>query len=374
MAAVTHSPVIINFITGQPKGNRSGGFSALSAAVFDALRSVGETHYVGPIAPPIIAHQKFRSKLLRILGGKGAFFFFSRARLTRIAQAVNLTAADLDVFHGFTPWIATRPSHPYLALSDCTFRDYMNVFHLREKFADEDLIRIEQSEATWLKQARLVLFTSEWAARRAISDYGLNEACVKWVGIFGAIEEPLYDAYAGGNSFAFISTDFEAKGGAIALAAFREIRRWRPDISLFVVGDAPVGLKEPGVEVMGFLRKEIAGEHERLCSIFTSARALIHPTRSDISPHLIVEAGYFGCPVISSRRFAIPELIDDNVSGVLLDDPADVGALASAMMRLLEDGSAYQAMRRATWHKARAQHSRAAFEKRVADCVGEALL
>jgi glycosyltransferase involved in cell wall biosynthesis len=40
-------------------------------------------------------------------------------------------------------------------------------------------------------------------------------------------------------------------------------------------------------------------------------RALVNATRNDICPLLLVEAGYVGCPVISTRKFAIPEIIDN---------------------------------------------------------------
>jgi glycosyltransferase involved in cell wall biosynthesis len=90
----------------------------------------------------------------------------------------------------------------------------------------------------------------------------------------------------------------------------------------------------------------------------------VHPTKSDVAPLLIVEAGYFGCPVISFRRFAIPELVDHERTGLLLDDPSQP-ALVSAMCRMLEDGNGYKQMRAAAWAKAHEQHSKLRFEERL---------
>src|SRR5205085_6458113 len=116
-------------------------------------------------------------KFLRISGSQGDFFFFSQRRLESIAHDVysqSRSEARLDFFHGFTPWILAQTPRPYVAWSDCTFRDYINCFHRRERFRREDLERIEQAEAVWLKKARLVLFTSDWAAKRATRDYLLD--------------------------------------------------------------------------------------------------------------------------------------------------------------------------------------------------------
>jgi len=174
---------------------------------------------------------------------------------------------------------------------------------------------------------------------------------------------PERDVYEGGKEFAFISTNFDAKGGPIVLAAFREVRKRHPDARLTVVGAAPrKGEIEEGVSFTGFLRKEVRAEYDEFRRILGRARAVIHPTKSDITPLLVVEAGYFGCPTISSRRFAIPELIDDGISGVLLNDPSQLESVADAMVRMLTSDDQYRRMRTAAWTKTRSLHTRQRFE------------
>ena len=123
----------------------------------------------------------------------------------------------------------------------------------------------------------------------------------------------------------------------------------------------------------GFLRKEKPDEYSRFQKILGRARALVHVTSSDISPLLIVEAGYFGCPVISSRRFAIPELVDDGRTGLLLDEPSQVEVVADAMCWMLEHDVEYHQMRKAGRTKSREQHSRSRFEERLLVHVREAV-
>jgi glycosyltransferase involved in cell wall biosynthesis len=371
---------MINFVSNLPRELRTGGFSAMSAAACDALQRRHEVAYVGPIDPPVVAWEKAVSKALRLAGIGGDFFAFSERRLRAIASEVEAQArpdAGLDFFHGFTPWIATRPRRPYVAWSDCSFADYVEIYHDRRAFRTDDLARIERAEAAWLRGAVRVLFTSAWAADRASRAYGLDAARVGQVGIFGELEEPAADVYAGAPAFAFISTNFAAKGGPVVLEAFRRVRQAHPEAQLTIVGAAPAEIGgdlagEPGVTYAGFLRKEVPGELARFRAVLGGARALVHPTRSDIAPLLLVEAAMFGCPAIASRAFAIPELVADGESGLLLDAPADPAGVAAAMSRMLDEG-AYADMRAAAWRRAREFNSKRRFEDRLLGFVDAAL-
>ena len=58
--------------------------------------------------------------------------------------------------------------------------------------------------------------------------------------------------------------------------------------------------------------------------------------RRDVTPNVVIEAMAMGLPIVSSRSGAIPELIVDRVSGLLVP-PRDETALAHALARLLDD-------------------------------------
>jgi glycosyltransferase involved in cell wall biosynthesis len=367
---------VINFVSHLPRDLRSGGFSALGAGALAAVEALDRVNYVGAIPLRSDVDQKVVSKLLRISGLRGTFHQYSTRRLRTIALTVERRChpeATIDVFHGFTPWSLTRPPRAYVAWSDCTFRDYLQIYHCRSEFQARDIARIEAGEADWLARARRVAFTSRWAADNAIRDYRLAPDRVDVVGIFGEVEPPPYDIYEGGRAFAFVSTDFTAKGGAVVLEAFSRVRAAHPEASLVIVGKCPEGLgMQPGVTVAGFLRKEDPDESRRFHDILGRARAVVHPTRSDIAPHILVEAAMVGCPVIASRRFAIPEIVDDGRTGLLLDDPADAGEVARAMTWMLEHPD-YPAMRKAAWIRGRERHTRARFEDRLRATVSAAL-
>ncbi|MEJ8572822.1 glycosyltransferase family 4 protein [Microbaculum marinum] len=364
---------MINFVSHLPRDLVSGGFSAMNVAALTALEKAEEVHYAGPVELRSNPVEKAVSKVLRTIGRPGAFAQYSRSRMAAVALEVakmSVPEARLDFFHGFTPWVLSRPSRPYVAWSDCTFPDYIEVFHDRRQFSEGDLDRIERAEGAWLRSAAKVLFTSEWAADRAASRYGLDRSRLGSVGIFGEIDAPREDVFHGGAAFLFISTNFNAKGGQTVLAAFRALKQECPEATLTVVGDCPAGLaREPGIVFEGFLRKENPAQNARLRQTLANARAIVHPTLSDIAPLSIVEAAYFGCPAIASRRYAIPELVEHGRSGILLDDPTDASELVTAMRWMLQDGEAYALQRRGAWSRSREHFSKRRFEERLTGFV-----
>jgi glycosyltransferase involved in cell wall biosynthesis len=88
---------------------------------------------------------------------------------------------------------------------------------------------------------------------------------------------------------------------------------------------------------------------------------------------VIIEAGFYGCPAIASRAFAIPELLEHGRTGLLLDKPSSVDAVAEAMLWLIEHSEEYRAMRQAAWTKAHQNFSKERFQKKLLSRVTEAL-
>ncbi len=66
----------------------------------------------------------------------------------------------------------------------------------------------------------------------------------------------------------------------------------------------------------------------------------------------ILEAMYFGCPSVSTAVGGIPEVVEDNVSG-LLAPPGDADALARALESLLQDPARRAALGQAARQRAR---------------------
>jgi glycosyltransferase involved in cell wall biosynthesis len=79
----------------------------------------------------------------------------------------------------------------------------------------------------------------------------------------------------------------------------------------------------------------------------SDATMLVHPSPGlgDGLPNVLREAMALGTPVIASRVAGIPEALDDGRCGLLVP-PGDVGALADAVTRLLDDAELRQSLAR----------------------------
>jgi glycosyltransferase involved in cell wall biosynthesis len=367
---------VVNYVTNLPLEEISGGISGMNRAAHDALAGFAELPYIGPVNPPVTLTAKVISKATRLLGGKGRFYFYSEERLRRIATEVSARShrnAALDFYHGFTPWILCSPPRPYAAWNDCTFADYIDIYHDPRDFAEADLERIRNCEVNWLAGAELVIFSSEWARDRAAARYGLANDRLRSVGIFGAMEPPQLDTWSGGQDFYFISTDYRRKNGTLCRRAIELVWETFPEARLRIIGAPPPAedLVPGRVIYEGFFRKSIPAELEQFREHLRGAFALLHPTDADTTAMILIEAAFFGCPAISVNDFAIPEVIGPAGEGMLLDRPIEASALAGKMAALLQDKEGYHARRARVRASALARHRPEQFRERLRDAVAD---
>jgi glycosyltransferase involved in cell wall biosynthesis len=373
--------VKLNFISNLEKDLRGGGFSLRNAAAFEALSKRFDVRYYGPISPLPVITEKLASASLRRLGMRGNFSFYSRKRLQRIwneLEESGASSADILFFNGFTPWIGTQPDCPYIAWNDCSFHDYIRIYHDINNFRTRDIDRIEALEAEWLKGARAVVLRSQHFANRTIAQYGLDPTRVFSLRNFSTLDPPKIDIYAGEPLFLFMSTNFVGKNGSVVLKAFEQLHSNFPEARLAIVGDMPAEeQREPiqGVDWIGFLDPRNPSEHARKCDLLARAAMLLHPTSFDTNPAILVEAAYFGCPAISTHAYAIPEIVGHGETGWLISDPRDSNALAERMAWVFRDPEAYADMRRLARSRALEHMTLANFEsdltRIVASCVEE---
>jgi colanic acid/amylovoran biosynthesis glycosyltransferase len=130
------------------------------------------------------------------------------------------------------------------------------------------------------------------------------------------------------------------KGQAVLLEAIALIRRRGLDVAVTIVGDGPLrdslqsiahALEIEGcVEFAGSVGQDDIGAHYRGADLFCL------PSLREGVPVVLMEAMATGVPVIASRIMGIPELIEDEVTGLLVP-PGRADALADAIIRLAGD-------------------------------------
>jgi len=131
--------------------------------------------------------------------------------------------------------------------------------------------------------------------------------------------------------FLFVGGDFARKGGPELLRAWRE-GGFAGRAALTLVTDAPLAPAElpPGVEVVRGVRAYTGA----WISLWRAADAFVMPTRGEAFGMVFQEAAAAGLPAVGTALNAVPEIVADGETGILVP-PGDAGAVARAMASLL---------------------------------------
>lgn len=171
-----------------------------------------------------------------------------------------------------------------------------------------------------------------------------------------------------GNTILFVGAQFERKGGDLLLTAFRQVRASLPSSRLVIIGPKDLPIDDPGVTCLGYLSKDVPSEAAALRSAFASADVFCLPTRFEPFGIVYLEAMYAALPCVGTHAWAVPEMIDDEVTGFTI--PAnDVDALADRLLRLLNDSAMARAMGTAGLAKARSHFTWPAVVDRMCNAM-----
>jgi glycosyltransferase involved in cell wall biosynthesis len=135
------------------------------------------------------------------------------------------------------------------------------------------------------------------------------------------------------------------KDQATLLKAFEQVAKTCPDVDLLVVGDGELRnelvkiAKDLGLEE----RVRFLGIRQDIPSILRAAKVFVLTSRSEGAPLTLLEAMAVGLPVVVTAVGGMPEIVRDGVDGILAQR-GDANAIASALIRLLENPAAASAM------------------------------
>jgi len=176
-----------------------------------------------------------------------------------------------------------------------------------------------------------------FAARRLIAmGVSSDRITVKPNFVSGLTDRENLDAIT--NKFVFVGRLAEEKGVKFLLEAWKQLA----DVPLALVGDGPL---RPWLEE--YVRRhvlpvEFVGMQERsvVTRIVSSARGAVIPSLCFEGgvPLTLLEAMAVGTPVIASRFGGIPELLTDDVDGLLFD-PGNISQLVTAVKRVATDST-----------------------------------
>ncbi len=180
--------------------------------------------------------------------------------------------------------------------------------------------------------ARVLATFSENTARSLVEDYGIPRQRIAVVGaganVFPA-EAPRLDD---GRTVLFVGRDFARKGGPILLEAFVRLRRVHPRARLLVAGP----IRPPPLPENAFHLGPV--EPSELPALLSQASAFCLPTLREPFGMVLLDAMACAVPCVATRIEAIPEIVTEGETGLLVP-PGDPVALAAALARLLSQPS-----------------------------------
>lgn len=201
----------------------------------------------------------------------------------------------------------------------------------------EDVVQIEQSV---YDSADQIWSWSEALRSSFIDSFGQAPSKVRTI-FAGANAKFDANVVAGGRTdgpprILFVGKDHRRKGSEVLLEAFSAVRDRIPDAELHFVGANPVQDPRDGVICHGIIDGGSESGRMKLTALYQGATVFCLPSRYEPFGVSFVEAMLMGLPCIGTRRWAMPEIIDDPETGWLVED-GDVGDLVRALLEALSD-------------------------------------
>jgi len=135
----------------------------------------------------------------------------------------------------------------------------------------------------------------------------------------------------------FVGRLVPEKGGALLMRAAQHVLSKHPNVTFVLVGEGPAAAEwKTLASELGISKNVIfAGARDDIPQVYASFDMVVLPSLVEAMPMCLLEAMAAGRPVIATRVGAVPRLILDSQTGLLLQ-PGVTSALAMAIIRLLE--------------------------------------
>ncbi len=178
---------------------------------------------------------------------------------------------------------------------------------------------------------------SKWLASAFINDFDVNADKVFPVG--AGINLPYVKTVEERDEdnpvILFVGKDFDRKGGRVLLDAFSRVRKYYKKAELVIVGTMLENMPE-GVRCEGFISKHTSEGVEKLLNLYARASIFVLPSLYEPFGISFAEAMAHRLPCIGTNNCAMPEIIDNGITGRIVET-GESEALSTAIIELLAD-------------------------------------
>ena len=252
-----------------------------------------------------------------------------------VARMRRQTELDALFFHTQVPailaqrWLRKIPSVVSIDATPLQYDELGAVYKHEQGPAWLEAWKWRLNRACFLSARRLVAW-SEWAKLGLVQGYGVPADKIAVIPPGVNVDEwrrptPRV-SHAGPVKILFVGGDFERKGGVVLLEAFRALRHLGLELHLVTKERLPL---EPGV----FVYNNLEANSRSLKDLYHTCDIFALPTFGDTFAVVLSEAGASGMAIISTNVAAIPELVRDRETGLMVA-ARDTVALTQALRDL----------------------------------------
>lgn len=293
--------------------------------IYCFLRTSGLKKYIAPLET--ISIPRMRSK-----------YYMLKRTDAAIRKLKDVKHYDVVLQTSSIPFI-TNPINKHY----CIFIDFTMKLAERE-YPQWSTFHSEKDKNLWLEletktyhNADCVFTASNHTKQSLIEDYKIpsQNILVVYEGVNIAKIPDIKKDYSN-RTILFVGMDFERKGGDVLIKAFLEVKKVIIDAKLIIVGSNP-RIDHPDILVKGYITRE------EMLNLYSTSAIFAMPSICEPFGLVFLEAMAYKLPCIGTTNDAMPEIIENNVSGFLVP-PYDHMSLANKIVLLLNDEKLMESM------------------------------
>lgn len=268
-----------------------------------------------------------------------------RISATTPLREEDLDSVDVVIAISASPEVSLARSMsdvPILHVTDAT------PSFLEEFYGENAGANFEVENAT-VHDATRIVYSSEYMSDLAQSEFGLDPARIATVPFGLNMDNSPTNVLSKPDPSPIrllsIMSQFDRKGGPIAVETFRHLKAAGHPVEFQIIGDAPADLApEEGLIISGYLSKAVSRERAQIEEALQRSHFLLLPTRADCTPMVIAEANSYSMPVLTTDVGGIPSLISEGRNGHMFSLEDGAAAYAERIIEDLSSPEHYQTL------------------------------
>jgi glycosyltransferase involved in cell wall biosynthesis len=359
------SPLHIAFFDLYSDPQDISAWSGIPASVIQGLRAAGQHVTVTGRVLPLLRralsslrwHYYQRVRHLHYMPDRDKaitrlFSFLAAPSVARACASSDVVLTTCTTAAGYL-----KTEKPIFVIFDATWSQVVDEYpYFHPSLQVPHVVRsgFEMEKLTFTRENVTLIATSAWAGDAAVNAWGLDREKI-FILPFGPnfsqdppldLAEQAIHARTGEHChLLFVGTEFERKGGDIAVETARQLREQGIPTTLHIVGCSPVGLPS-WVVVHGFLRKSDSAQAQQLQRLYRESDFFILPTRAEAQGVVFIEAAAFGLPVAATDVGGVSAVVADGDWGNLEGLEDDGTRQAAWIASLFRDRARYASVAR----------------------------